>query len=375
MNIGILGGGQLGRMLLAECMKLALPVSILDPDAACPAASWTNRFVQGDFRRYADVWQFGQNLDLLTIEIEQVNVAALEDLQTMGKIVHPNPAALRIIQDKGLQKQFYAQHGLPTAPFALFADCEALALAVQRGEWAFPFVVKTRTLGYDGKGVYLLKTVQDLEQIPDTPLLVEQKVAIDKEIAVVLAQDVEGKVEIFDIFEMIFHPTANLLEYVRCPAVLSADIAQKARDLAYQTLKAFDLRGILAVEMFLTSEGECLLNEVAPRPHNSAHSSIEGAMVSQYEQHLRSILGLPLGSAKTKIPTILFNLLGKEGYEGNADEQQWQSLLAIEGVSVHWYGKKVSKPFRKLGHITLAHPDPVQLGQLAESIQRVMDKV
>jgi 5-(carboxyamino)imidazole ribonucleotide synthase len=363
-RLGILGGGQLGKMLLPECMKLDIRTAVLDPDPDCPCAPWCAGFVPGDFRDAETVHRFGQQVDVLTIEIEQVNVDALERLVAEGKTVHPAPAALRTIQDKGLQKRFYAEHGIPTSDFRLYDGAEALRAAVATGERPLPFVQKSRELGYDGKGVHVVRRPEDLDHLLEGPCLAEELVAVDKELSVIVAQDAHGTVRAFPPVEMVFHPTANLVEFLRCPADLSPALTAEAEALAIRALRAFDIRGVLAVEMFLDRNGQLWVNEVAPRPHNSGHHTIESTHVSQYEQHLRSILGLPLGSTALKQPAVMLNLLGEPGYSGPVHYAGLSETLAAPGTSLHLYGKRETRPFRKMGHLTVCAET------IAEAVER-----
>lgn len=372
VRLGILGGGQLGLMLLPECLKLGINTAILDPDPQCSCAAWCQNFTIGDFRNYDTVWQFGQTADLLTIEIEQVNVTALADLQQLGKQVYPQPESLKIIQDKGLQKQFYARHHLPTADFALHDNATAIRQAIADGVLHLPFVQKMRTLGYDGRGVQIIQQSADIDQLFDVPSVVEALVPIQKELSVIVAQDAQGRVSSFPVVEMVFHPTANLVEMLQCPADISPTIAAQAEAIAVETLRAFgnDIRGVLAVELFLTPDNQIYINEVAPRPHNSGHQSIESCFTSQYEQHLRSILGLPLGSTALKIPAVMINILGEPGYSGKAIYSGMDESLSIEGVSIHLYGKHETRPYRKMGHVTILDQDLKNAQRKAQYIQQ-----
>lgn len=368
-RLGILGGGQLGSMLLTECIKLGIDTALLDPDPNCSCAAWCKNFVQGDFRDYDTVWQFGQNLDLLTIEIEQVNTDALMDLEALGKRVFPQPQALKIIQDKGLQKQFYHKHHLPTAHFMLFDNAAAIRQALSEQKLCYPFVQKMRTMGYDGKGVQVLRDARDLPNLFDVPSVIETLVPIQKELSVIVAQDSKGNIKAFPAVEMVFHPTANLVEMLQCPADISPQIAIEAEQIAIETLRAFNLRGILAVEFFLDNDHKLYINEVAPRPHNSGHHSIESSITSQYEQHLRAILGLPLGSTALKMPAVMLNILGEVGHKGNAIYEGLAQCMTIEGVSIHLYGKRKTYPYRKMGHVTILDPQLPNALQKAKQVQ------
>lgn len=341
-------------MLCQAALPWNMEVHVLDPAADCPAARVCSRFVQGHFNNYDDVLAFGRDVDLITIEIEHVNTEALRALEAMGKVVHPAPRVIDIIKDKGLQKQFYAERDIPTAPFELFDDEKALLEAVERGRWVLPFVQKTRTAGYDGKGVAILRTSQDLEQkILPGPCVVEHLVEVRSEIAVIAARNAADEVRIFPAVEMDFHPEANLVERLVCPARISNLDAARAEALAETVIRAFDVCGLLAVEMFLTTEGDILVNEVAPRPHNSGHHTIEASATSQFQQHWRAICNWPLGPVALRQPAVMLNLLGEEGHRGPVRYEGLEQCLALEGVHVHLYGKSVTAPFRKMGHLTI----------------------
>ena len=352
-KLGILGGGQLGRMLIQAAVNMDIATSVLDPDADCPAAGICTHFVKGDFRDFDAVYNFGKDQDVITIEIEHVNTDALLKLEKEGKRVFPQPHQLKVIQDKGLQKQFYTSNRLATAPYLLLENKQAVIEAAEKNEIKFPFIVKTRTNGYDGKGVVKIDSAGDFNKIPDEPVVLEQAVKIKKEIAVIAAMNVRGEIKCFPAVEMDFNPTANLVEFLSCPAALSSEKLKEAEALAIATIKAFDLCGVLAVEMFLDENDAILINEVAPRPHNSGHHTIESAPVSQYEQHLRAILDLPLGATYQFMPSVMLNLLGEAGHSGDVYYKGLEESLSLEGVKVHIYGKKQTKPFRKMGHVTI----------------------
>ncbi|MBL7814677.1 MAG: 5-(carboxyamino)imidazole ribonucleotide synthase [Saprospiraceae bacterium] len=344
-KIGILGGGQLGKMLCLAAADWDLEIYVLDTEGS-PAQSYCKHFIAGDFNNYEDVVSFGFLVDILTIEIEHVNVKALKYLEKQGIAVHPNPNALETIKDKGLQKLFYQKHKLPTSKFQLLET-------ITEGAVSLPCVWKSRSGGYDGKGVSVLKTADDLKKLPQEPCLIEELVAIEKEIAVIVARNEAGQVIAYPSVEMVFDPKANLLDYQLCPSNISKTVERKAQNLAKQLIKKFKLCGLLAVEMFLTKNGELLINEVAPRPHNSGHHTIEAIETSQFEQHLRAILNLPLGSTLMRKPSVLLNLVGAEGYTGEAVVDGFEKALNTEGVHVHLYGKRITKPFRKMGHVTI----------------------
>lgn len=357
-TLGILGGGQLGKMLALAAGNWHLPVYALDRSRDFPAGPFVHQMVEGDFNDYDAVYQFGRRMNVLTIEIEHVHTGALRQLQEEGVTVHPAPDQLDIIKDKGRQKQFYEDQGLPTAPYRLWPNREALLKALDSGEVTYPFVQKTRTAGYDGKGVAVIRSVDDREKILNGSCLTENLVDIEKELAVIVARNSSGEVRAFPTVEMAFHPTANLVEFLLCPAQVTESVAQQAEELAQRVIRAFDLCGLLAVELFLTKQGTLLINEVAPRPHNSGHHTIDSCYTSQFEQHLRAILNLPLGSTRLKAPVgVMVNLLGAAGHEGPARYAGLENCLAMEGVYLHLYGKKETRPFRKMGHATIIGHD------------------
>lgn len=370
--IGILGGGQLGKMLAQAASPWDLHLRILDPTPQAPAAHLCQEFVLGDFRDKETVLNFGRDCDVLTIEIEQVNVEALEELEKEGKRVVPSPAALRIIQDKGLQKQHFEAHGLPSPAFALYDGPEALQQAVAEGKRSIPFVQKVRTEGYDGRGVHVVRNKDDLNRLLPGPCLAEDAVSIDKELAVIAARNPSGQIVCFPPVEMTFHPTANLVEFLLCPARISEAIAKEAETLARQAMQSFPTSGLLAVELFLDTEGNILINEVAPRPHNSGHHTIEGCMTSQYQQLLRCLLDLPLGSTTVRSPAVMMNLLGEPNAEGPAIYDGADDALDIAGAFIHLYGKFKTRPFRKMGHVTVLDADLDQAIVKARKIQTLL---
>ncbi len=348
-KLGILGGGQLGRMIIQAAIDFDFTIKTLDPDPNAPCRHIAHEFVQGSLNDYATVLAFGQDCDTITIEIENVNIEALEALEKQGKAVFPQPAVLRLIQDKRIQKQFYKDNNLPTADFVLTENRAELANFVD----FLPAVHKLGQGGYDGKGVQLLRNQADLPKGFDQPSVLEKLVDFDKELAVIVARNQNGEIKTFPVVEMVFHPEANLVEYLFAPAEISAAIELQAEDIAIKTAQAFGIVGLLAVEMFLTKDGQILINEVAPRPHNSGHQSIRANDVSQYEQHLRAIFGLPLGSTKAHAKAAMVNLLGEDGHSGEAVYEGMNEVLGIEGVHPFLYGKKFTKPFRKMGHVTI----------------------
>lgn len=356
-KLGILGGGQLGKMLCKETNEWSINTHILDRSASFPSGRNATVFVEGDYNNYDDVIRFGKEMDVITIEIEHVNVDALEVLEKEGKTVHPRPSALRIIKDKGLQKNFYAEHKLPTSDYKLFDSKADIIAAVENGSISVPFVQKSRTAGYDGKGVFVVSTKAKLEQMMECPSVVEDLVDIEKELAVIAVRNPKGEVNTFPIVEQEFHPTANLVEFLLAPADVDVLIEEKCKNLAVDIINKLDVCGLLAVELFLTNKGEVLINEVAPRPHNSGHHTIESCSSSQFEQHIRGILNMPLSQIVQNSPAVMVNLLGADGHTGEAIYPGFEECISQSNVYPHLYGKVMTKPFRKMGHITITDPD------------------
>ena len=373
IKLGVLGGGQLGKMMALPAANWHLPYWVLDVDETVPAATYATNFVAGDFRNKKDVLAFGKKVDVLTIEIEHVHTGALRKLQAAGKIVHPAPEVLDIIKDKGTQKQFYVDQGLPTSPFQLFSGKGSIRKAVQEGKLSLPFVQKSRTEGYDGKGVAVIQTAEDLRRrLLPGPAVVEDLVAIDKELAVIVARNARGEVRSFPVVEMVFDPVANLVDYLFSPAQISLELAQKATQIAEDTAAAYQLSGLLAVELFLTKAGEILINEVAPRPHNSGHHTIESCPTSQFEQHLRAVLNLPLGDTQLRQVAVMVNILGEPGYTGDVRYEGMEVVMGIPGVFVHLYGKQQTRPFRKMGHVTILADTPPEALAKAEQVKQAL---
>jgi 5-(carboxyamino)imidazole ribonucleotide synthase len=352
-KIGILGGGQLGKMLCLAAANWDFKTYVLDADPAYPAGAVCTGFTTGNFNDYDDVLAFGQDKDVITIEIEHVNTDALRALERMGKQVHPAPDVLDMIKDKGLQKEFYQKNGIPTARFALYDDEKGLRQAIENGHLALPFVQKTRTGGYDGRGVAIIRTSDDLaHKLLPGPCLVEELVDIHTELAVVAARNAQGETTTFPPVEMAFHPEANLVEFLFCPSQQPPDVLAQAEALARMVIEATGICGLLAVELLLAADGRLLVNEVAPRPHNSGHHTIDSATTSQFQQHLRAICNLPLGDTRQLRPAVMVNLLGEAGHRGPARYEGAAACLALEGVHLHLYGKTQTTPFRKMGHAT-----------------------
>ena len=371
-TLGILGGGQLGKMLLTETRKFDITTKVLDPSPDAPCRIACNTFVQGNLTDFNTVYNFGKDVEVLTIEIENVNVEALEKLQTEGVKVYPSPQTIKNIQNKATQKQFYATHGIPTAPFQVFQNTESLKKAINEQQLSLPFVWKSARFGYDGNGVKIVRQLTDLNLLPNDQCIAESLVPFKKELAVIVARNAKGQVRTYPVVEMEFHPEANQVEYVLCPARIEEAVAQKARTIAIQVAQAFEVVGLLAVELFQTENDEILVNEVAPRPHNSGHYSIEAAYTNQFEQHLRAILNLPLGSTESKVAGVMVNLVGAEDYQGKVVYENIEQIMAMEGVTPHIYGKKETRPFRKMGHVTIVNPNINKARQIAEQVKNTI---
>jgi 5-(carboxyamino)imidazole ribonucleotide synthase len=366
-KLGILGGGQLGRMLIQAGIDYNIPFAVLDPDVHAPCASLAE-FHIGKLTDFDTVMRFGSSCDIITIEIENVNTAALKELVRLGKKVFPQPEVIEIIQDKRSQKKFYHDHRIPTADFLLTENAEQV-----RANKAFiPAVNKLGKEGYDGRGVQMLRTEKDLSKAFDAPGLLEKLIDFEKEIAVIVARNKNGEVKIFPAVEMVFHPEQNLVEYLFAPAQLASDVVTSAEKIASHLISELDMVGLLAVEMFVTKSGDVLVNEVAPRPHNSGHQTIEANITSQYEQHLRAILNLPLGDTQLIAPSAMVNLLGEPGANGIAVYDGFEEIARMSGVHVHLYGKKYTKPFRKMGHVTIIDQDIDSLKKKATFVKNTL---
>ena len=366
-KLGILGGGQLGKMLLAETRKFDIQTYVLDPSKEAPSQFGANHFFIGDLMDFDTVYDFGKKVDLLTIEIENVNLDALDKLEADGLKVFPSPKTLRLIQNKGNQKDFYVANNIPTSPHQRFENIQNLKSKIQ-----LPCVWKSARFGYDGNGVKILKQAHDLEILPDVECLIEEMVPFKKELAVIVARSASGEVKTYPVVEMEFHPEANQVEYVICPARIDEKVAQKATEVALKVSENFNHVGLLAVEMFQTHDDEILVNEVAPRPHNSGHYSIEASYTSQFENHLRAILNLPLGNTDSKVAGIMVNLVGAEGYSGNVIYENIEKIMAIDGVTPHIYGKRETRPFRKMGHVTIVNEDMNEARRIAEEVKNTI---
>jgi 5-(carboxyamino)imidazole ribonucleotide synthase len=352
-RLGIIAGGQLGKMLVLAASNWDVKTVVLDADEHCPASTCCSNFVKGSQLNYDDVIRFGNSVDMITFEIENVNIAALKQLKSEGKKIFPDPDTLEIIQDKGLQKAFFQNHNIPSSEFLLLDNKAEILKAIETETISYPFVQKLRKGGYDGRGVAIIRTPTDDHQILPGASVIEKRIDIQKEIAVIVARNHSGAIKCFPIVEMEFIEGANLVEQLNCPAALPEAIIRQANEIAVQLISAFNMCGLLAVEMFVDQANQVWVNEVAPRPHNSGHHTIESILTSQYEQMLRAIFNFPLGSTQMLMPSVMINLLGEPDFEGAVKYEGLEECLGIEGVKVHLYGKKITKPFRKMGHVTI----------------------
>ncbi len=373
-KLGILGGGQLGKMMLYDTRKFDIQTYVLDPSDDAPCRISCDKFFQGSLLDFDTVYNFGKQVDVLTFEIELVNVDALEKLEQEGVKVFPSSKTLRIIQNKGKQKQFYKDNNLPTSDFQLFESLDNLKSEIlnPKSQFPIPFVWKSTEFGYDGNGVKVIRKIEDLDGLPKGECIAEEMVNFKNELAVIVARNPSGEIKNYPVVEMEFHPEANQVEYVICPARIDEKVAQKAREIALKVSEKFQHVGLLAVEMFQTQDDEILINEVAPRPHNSGHYSIEASYTSQFEQHLRAILNLPLGNTDSKVAGVMVNLVGAEGYSGNVVYENIEKILALDGVIPHIYGKKQTRPFRKMGHVTITNQDIDKARQIAEEVKNTI---
>lgn len=365
LRIGMLGGGQLGRMLIQEAINLNLDIAVLDPDPNAPCKNLTADFKVGNLQDYQQVVDFGKERDILTIEIEHVNIEALRFLQSSGVKVYPQPEFLEIVQDKGKQKKFYSENDIPTAPYFLVNSRSEIKSYLSE----FPFFQKLCKGGYDGKGVFRLDSEEKIKDAFDEPSVLEKLIPFEREIAVIVSRNLRGEISVFPVVDMEFNPQANLVEYLFSPSSLNEEMQLKAQDIARKVIEKSKMVGVLAVEMFVTQEGEILVNEVAPRPHNSGHQTIEGNVTSQYAQHLRAICNFPFGDTSIREFSAMVNILGEPGYTGEAVYEGLEEILKMEGVFVHLYGKKITKPMRKMGHITICGKDATIVKHKAKTVK------
>ncbi|HJR99330.1 MAG TPA: 5-(carboxyamino)imidazole ribonucleotide synthase [Flavobacterium sp.] len=371
-KLGILGGGQLGKMLLFDTRKFDIQTYVLDSSDEAPCRMACNQFFKGDLMDFDTVYQFGKLVDVLTFEIELVNLEALEKLESEGLKVYPSPQTLRKIQNKGRQKDFYTEKNIPTAPYQRFNDLKSLVSELLHSKIKMPFVWKCTEFGYDGNGVKIIREMSDLDNLPNVECIAEEMIPFKNELAVIVCRNPSGDIKTYPVVEMEFHPEANQVEYVICPARIDDAVAQKARTIALNVSQNFNHVGLLAVEMFQTEDDEVIVNEVAPRPHNSGHYSIEASYTSQFENHLRAILDLPLGNTDSKVAGIMVNLVGEEGFSGNVIYQNIEKILGWNGVTPHIYGKKETRPFRKMGHVTIVNENMTEARKIAEKVKNTI---
>lgn len=352
-KLGIICGGQLGKMLALAAANWDITTSVLDASEDCPAGKASNFYTKGHHMDYDAVYSFGQTVDMITFEIEHVNLDALRKLKSEGKKIYPDPELLAVIQDKGIQKQFYAKNDIPSSKFDLYDSKEDILAAIESNKLTYPFVQKSRTAGYDGKGVAVIKSESDTQLLLDGSSVVEDAVDIEKELSIIISRNVSGEIKCYPLVEMEFSETANLVELLLSPAEVSKENEVISEKIAVQIAEGLDLVGIMAVELFLAKDGEILVNESAPRTHNSGHQTIEGNITSQYEQQVRAILNMPLGDTSLRTPSVMINLLGEPNYSGPVYYEGFNDILKISGVNPHIYGKKETRPYRKMGHITV----------------------
>ncbi len=371
-KLGIIAGGQLGKMLALAASQWDVKTYVLDSDPHCPASTVCTELVQGDYTDFRAVYEFGRLVDMVTFEIENVNIEALQKLKSEGRRICPDPDVLAMIQDKGRQKQFFHRHAIPTPVFMLYDDREQILRAVGDGRLKVPFVQKARTAGYDGKGVIIVRHRDDLSSLLDRASVVEDAVDVEKELSVIVGRNRRGQIACFPPVEMVFNADANLVEMLISPAQINGDLERRATELARQIAIAYDLHGILAVELFLDRADDLWVNEVSPRPHNSGHHTIESAVTSQYEQHLRAIFDFPLGSTELKRPAVMLNLLGARGHEGPVQYKGLTESMGLPGVKIHIYGKRKTWPFRKMGHVTVVAATIEQARQHATRVKQIL---
>lgn len=372
LRLGIIAGGQLAKMLIQEASKWDITTYVLDEDENCPAGSIASHYIKGSQLNFDSVYQFGQLVDVLTFEIENINIEALKKLKSEGQRILPDPEILELIQDKGLQKNFYENNGIPTAHFNTYETTEAILSAIEKGKIHFPFVQKLKKGGYDGRGVEVITKKGDLSKLLSGASVIEEKVQIVKEISVIVARNKRGETRCYPVVEMVFDPAANLVDKLICPSSITPEQSEKALGFASEIIELLDMEGLLAVEFFIDSKGEVIVNEMAPRTHNSGHHTIESIITSQFEQHLRAILNLPLGSTKLKLPSVMINVLGEEGHEGPVIYEGLTESMTIDGVKIHLYGKKITRPYRKMGHVTVLSSSLEGALKKAENVRQLI---
>jgi len=351
-KLGIIGGGQLGKMLLSECNKMNIYTSVLDPNKNSPCKNLSNKFYCGDFNDYDTVYSFGKDCDLITFEIEHINVDALESLEKIGKAIYPKSKTLRIIQDKNLQKSFFKKNNIPTSNFEYFKSLDELKKSIEDNKVKFPCVWKKTKFGYDGFGVKILNSFDDINNLPNSEMIIEDYIPFEKELSVIVARNVKGDIKCYRTVEMEFNNISNQVEYVISPGKISEEIDNEAQKLAIKLSESLDCVGLLAVEMFM-NKNKILVNEVAPRPHNSGHFSIEACESSQFQQHIRAIFNLDLGETKHSGSAIMLNLVGEKGFKGKVFYDNLDEVFKDKSANLHIYGKEETRPNRKMGHVTI----------------------
>ena len=371
-KLGIIGGGQLGKMLLQVTSRLSIKTNILDPSKDSPCKNLCNEFEIGNLMDFDSVYQFGKKCDLVTFEIEHVNTEALEKLESEGTKVYPSSKTLKIIQNKNLQKQFFIDNNIPTSDFWYFKSPKDFKNSFHKNQISFPCVWKKTKFGYDGYGVKIIKSIKQIDNLPNEEFIIEEFIPFEKELATTIVRNNSGDIQIFPLVQMDFNKESNQVEYVVCPAQVNREIKDLANALAMKVSKSFKHVGLLAIEMFLTKDNKILINEVAPRPHNSAHYSIEACENSQFQQHINSILDLKLGSCKSNNNAIMVNLVGEKGYSGPVIYQGIEKAMEQSNVSVHIYGKSNTKPNRKMGHITVTDENLKNGLKKAKSIKNLI---
>lgn len=371
-NLGIIAGGQLGKILALTASNWNINTYVLDPDEQCPASNCATVFFKGNYLDFDDVYNFGKNVDMITFEIENINIDALKKLKAEGIKIYPDPETLELIRDKGLQKEFYFKRNIPSAPYHLYSSKEEIIDAIKSDKVQFPFVQKLRTGGYDGQGVSVINSKNEANKLLDGHSVVEKCIKIKKEISVIVARNLSGEIKCFPPAEMIFNSVENIVEKIICPASISKKISNEAAELATKIVSSLNFVGLLAVEMFMDEQNNIWVNEIAPRPHNSGHHTIESVITSQYEQLLRAIFNLSLGSTDLKIPSVMINLLGEPGFEGKVKYEGLSKAMSIEGVKIHLYGKKSTKAFRKMGHVTVMAETIKEAKRKAELVKQIL---
>ncbi|MEE3035404.1 MAG: 5-(carboxyamino)imidazole ribonucleotide synthase [Bacteroidota bacterium] len=374
-SIGILGGGQLGKMLLYVTRKWDIKTYVLDPSEDSPARLSCNHFFKGDLTDFETVYKFGKRVDVLTIEIENVNVQALEKLEKEGVKVFPQSKIIKTIKNKCLQKEFYKKNQIPTSPFSVYKKVDQIKKDIFKKNLGFPFIWKSALSGYDGYGVKVINSIKDIELLPEGESLVEKFVNIKKELAVIVSRTENGELDSYPVLEMEFNNDINQVEYVLCPARIDEKISEKAKEISYKISENLNHVGLLVVELFLTDKGDVIVNEIAPRPHNSGHLTIEASNTCQFEQHIRAILNMPLGDTNITTPSVMVNLIGSKEFSGPVFYKNINQILAIDSVIPHIYGKKQTHPFRKMGHVTVLNSEIENALKIAKQIKKTIQVI